>query len=136
MTVHDEGHHTARGRHVTIRLLIFMLVLGCGGKQDAAPQPISNVSSTQPEGPPKTREQIALEAMGRFRDDMCKCTAGDADCAKRVSDEMVKWAENQPKDPDPQPMKADPAAEKIGMEMGECMTKAMMPRLDDAGPGP
>ncbi|HEY5937036.1 MAG TPA: hypothetical protein VIU61_20440 [Kofleriaceae bacterium] len=121
---------------MTMRTLILVVVLGCGGKQEASPQPISNVSTTQPEGPPKTRDQIALEAMSRFRDDMCKCAEGDADCAKRVSDDMVKWAENQPKDPAPQPMKADPAAEKIGMEMGECMTKAMMPLLDDAGPGP
>ena len=117
-----------------LRSVLVIAVLGCGGKQETAPQPISNVSTTPTEAPPKTRQQLALEKMGEFRDAMCKCADHDADCAKRVSDDMVAWSEKQPREPDPEPMKFNEEAEKIGRELGECMQRAMIPKLDDAGP--
>ena len=112
-----------------LRSLLVIAVLGCGGKQAAAPQPISNAASepAEPPPPPKTREDIAIEKMGEFRDAMCKCGAGDKDCAQKVSDEMTKWAEAQPRSEEPEPMKRMSDAEQIGKEMGECMMKAMMP---------
>ncbi|HEY5937035.1 MAG TPA: hypothetical protein VIU61_20435 [Kofleriaceae bacterium] len=114
-----------------LRSLLVIAVLGCGGKQAAAPQPISNAAAepAEPPPPPKTRSELALEKMGEFRDSMCKCGEGDKDCAQKVSDEMTKWSEAQPREPDPEPMKPgdSTAAEQIGKEMGECMMKAMMP---------
>lgn len=117
------------------RCLLLVVLFACGGKQEAAPQPISNVSTTPTEAPPKTRQQLALEKMGEFRDAMCKCAEGDADCAKRVSDDMVAWSENQPRDKEDEHFEPNAEAEKLGRELGECMQKAMMPVMGtDAGP--
>ena len=77
----------------------------------------------------------ALAKMTEFKDKMCKCAEGDADCAKKVSDEMTKWSEAQPKPKEGATAKADPKAEEVGKAMGECMQKAMMPKMGSADPG-
>jgi hypothetical protein len=112
-----------------LRSLLVMVVLACGGKQDAAPQPISNVSThPEPVAPPPTRDEKMLAKMREFRDAMCKCAAGDVACAMRVSDDMTRWAVNDPlaKEPPGEPAKQNPEAEQIGKEMGECMQRAMI----------
>ena len=68
----------------------------------------------------------AMAKMKEFRDEMCKCK--DAKCAQDVSDKMTKWGAEQSKTQKEPPKmnEADTAeAQKIGKEMGECMTKAM-----------
>jgi hypothetical protein len=68
----------------------------------------------------------AMAKMKEFRDEMCKCK--DAKCAQDVSDKMTKWGQEQSKNQKEPPKmnEADTAeAQKIGKEMGECMTKAM-----------
>src|ERR1041385_6681290 len=68
----------------------------------------------------------AMAKMKEFRDEMCKCK--DAKCAQDVSDKMTKWGQEQSKNQKEPPKMngADTAeAQKIGKEMGECMTKAM-----------
>ncbi|MEJ7603329.1 MAG: hypothetical protein WKG01_35910 [Kofleriaceae bacterium] len=77
----------------------------------------------------------ALAKMTEFKDKMCKCTDGDAECAKKVSDEMMKWGESQPKPKEGVVAKADPKAEEVGKQMGECMTKAMTPKMADPAMG-
>ena len=68
----------------------------------------------------------AMAKMSEFKDEMCKCK--DAKCAQDVSDKMTKWGQEQSKNAKEPPKmnEADTAeAQKIGKEMGECMTKAM-----------
>jgi len=71
----------------------------------------------------------ALAKMTEFKDKMCKCSEGDMECAKKVSDEMTKWGESQPKPKEGATPKADPKAEEVGKQMGECMAKAMTPKM-------
>ena len=67
----------------------------------------------------------AMAKMKEFRDEMCKCK--DAKCAQDVSDKMTKWGAEQSKGKEPPKMNEADTAEfqKVGKEMGECMTKAM-----------
>ena len=120
-------------------LVVVVLVIACGGKQDAGPAPISNTAATPTEPAPQrpTRDQQIMARMREFRTQMCNCTAGDADCAKRVSDDMVRWAEAEAKNPetDKGPIKSNAEAEQVGIELGECMAKAMMPPDPNAGSG-
>jgi hypothetical protein len=111
-----------------MRSLLLLVVLACGGKQDASPQPISNVR-TPPA--PTAREQKFLAKMSGFRDALCKCADGDSDCAFRVNDEMTQWGRS---DSLAQQRLGEPArseAKRIGDEMYLCMAGAMGPR-DDA----
>jgi len=122
-----------------MRCVLLVVVLACGGNKEPAPAPISNVSTTptEPTAPPKTEQERILDKMGEFRDHMCKCAAGDADCAKAVADEMTKWSEAQPPPKEGEKMPApDARAENLGRELGECMQRAMMPPQPpgDAGP--
>jgi hypothetical protein len=66
-----------------------------------------------------------MAAMRRFKDEMCGCA--DAECAKKVSDEMTTWAQEHFKDGDYEKMSEDDmkAATEIGMAMANCMSKAM-----------
>lgn len=73
----------------------------------------------------KAMRDDPMEAMSRFKDEMCACI--DAACAQRVSDEMTKWAQEHYKDDAAVKMSEDDmrAATEIGMQMAQCMTKAM-----------
>lgn len=78
----------------------------------------------------------ALAKTTEFKDKMCKCAEGDAECAKKVTDEMTKWAEAQPKAKEgATPAKPDPKMEEVSKQLGECMQKAMMPKMADPGSG-
>jgi hypothetical protein len=85
--------------------------------------------------------QEAMAKMREFTDKMCQCT--DAECAKKVSDDMVTWSQEMAKEEEPPKMTEDEIKEatEIGTRMGECMTKAMTaelppdPQTDTARPG-
>jgi hypothetical protein len=66
----------------------------------------------------------AMAMMNRFKNEMCLCQ--DATCAKNVSDEMTKWAEQFRGGNEPKMTEADQKrATEIGMAMAECMTRTM-----------
>jgi hypothetical protein len=64
--------------------------------------------------------------MRELRDKMCACK--DPDCAKKVSDEMTAWSQEQSSKQAKQQIKISEADQKasaaLGVEMGECMKKA------------
>ena len=70
-----------------------------------------------------------------FKDNMCKCKAGDSACAQKVSDDMTKWAAEQAKTMGTEAAKMDPKeAEEMAKtitpimtEYTKCMTAAMTP---------
>jgi hypothetical protein len=70
----------------------------------------------------------ALAKMRSFTDEMCQCK--DSACAQKVSDEMVRWAQEAAKDPEWRGnMNPDEEDTKqmaaITQHMTECMSKAM-----------
>ncbi len=68
----------------------------------------------------------AMAKMTEYKEKMCACK--DADCAKKVSDDMSKWGEQFKGDKAPKMSEADQKkATEIGMAMAECMTKVMVP---------
>jgi hypothetical protein len=72
----------------------------------------------------------AIAKMTQFKDAMCKCAEGDAACAKKVQDDMMKATEEKGKgDKDAKP---DPEVEKklaaIAEELGKCTTRAITPK--------
>jgi hypothetical protein len=67
-----------------------------------------------------------MKKMTEFKDKMCGCAdKKDADCAKKVTDEMSKWATENAGKAD---TSAKPTEEetKVGQQLAECTTKAMM----------
>jgi hypothetical protein len=67
-----------------------------------------------------------MEAMKRFKNEMCACASGDSQCAMRVSEEMTKWAQdNAVKSDDKMSDEDMKAATEIGMQMANCMAAAM-----------
>jgi hypothetical protein len=70
----------------------------------------------------------AMAKMTEFKDKMCACK--DAECAKKVNDEMTKWSQEQ-QGKTKEPVKMSEADQKkateIGTAMGECMQKASAP---------
>ena len=76
-----------------------------------------------------------MELFERFADDMCNCS--DMACAQGVSDEMVRWSQEQAKSQTAPPDLTDEEqkrAVEIGERMGNCMQKAMMPAAGSATP--
>jgi len=70
----------------------------------------------------------AFEKTSAFADQMCACK--DADCAKKVMDEMTKWSTEWAKNAKPDQV---PDAEEqkkyveVSKRMTDCSTKAMTP---------
>ena len=67
-----------------------------------------------------------MKKMTEFKDKMCGCAdKKDADCAKKVTDEMSKWATENAGKAD---TSAKPTEEetKVGQQLADCTTKAMM----------
>jgi hypothetical protein len=120
-----------------IKVLVVAVVLAaCGGgkKESSEPKTASNddalsnkqPDTTPPPPPPQTPTERALAAMGDFEQKMCACK--DAECAKRVSDEMTSWSQAEAqKQKEPVKMSDEDMkrAVEIGTHMGECMQKAM-----------
>jgi hypothetical protein len=128
----------------THRSMPVLLVLGlvplvaCRRTNDTTePQPV--VSNRQPTAapPPVPRESArerAFRLIGEFRTKMCACI--DRECARQISDEMVEWSKR-----DSEVLKTavlteedKQAATRIGMEMANCMMKAMGTTPAPAGP--
>ena len=79
----------------------------------------------------------AMAKMSELKDKMCACK--DPDCAKKVSDEMTAWSQQQgSKQKEPAKMsEADQKkATELGIAMGECMQKAMNTGSAAAAPVP
>lgn len=68
-----------------------------------------------------------MTMMTKFRDQMCACKAGDKNCANAVQQEMTDYSkahlENFTEHMSDEDMKA---ATRIGVEMAECMSKALI----------
>jgi len=81
----------------------------------------------------------AVSKMTEFKEAMCKCGEGDADCAKKVTDAQMKYGEEQAKNAD-KDAKPDPdLAAKMKPLMDEytkCATKAMTPKAAGGPPPP
>jgi hypothetical protein len=109
---------------------VLAALTACGGGQNQAepakPQaPIANTAPAEPP-PPRTETETAMDAMRNFRDQLCACK--DADCTRKVADDMTKWSqEMSKKSSEPPKMSEEQVKEmqKVGTEMGECMTRAM-----------
>jgi hypothetical protein len=112
---------------------VLAALTACGGGQKQAepakPQaPIENKAPAEPVVP-KTDTDLAMDAMKSFRDQFCACT--NSDCAQRVANDMSKWGQEMAKkynDKDTAPKMSEQQTkemQQIGMEMGNCMTKAM-----------
>jgi hypothetical protein len=73
----------------------------------------------------------AVTKMTEFKDQMCKCGEGDLDCAKKVTDAMTKYGEEQAKNAD-KDAKPDPdlakKMEPVMADLTKCSTKAMTPK--------
>lgn len=73
----------------------------------------------------------------KFKDDMCRCAAGDSACAQRVSDDMTAWASEMAKTMGSQAEKLDPKEVErmvqlitpVMTDYTKCMTAAMTPRV-------
>lgn len=109
---------------------VLAALAACGGGQKqaepAAPQaPIENKAPAEPAAP-KTDTEIAMDALRHFRDEFCACK--DSACAQKVADDMTTWGQEMSKKNDAPPKMTEEQtkqAQAIGMEMGNCMTKAM-----------
>jgi len=67
-----------------------------------------------------------LARLHAFERDMCRCH--DAACAKRVSDEMMRWGDEMVKQKVPLPEMSKQEmreAQELGVRMGDCMTRAL-----------
>jgi hypothetical protein len=121
-------------------LLVSSLVLsacGGGGNKPAAQEPASATTSTASNDQVLSNTQPAsaesdsptaraMAKMVEFEGKMCACK--DAECAKRVSDEMTVWSQAEAKK-HTEPMKMTDEETKraveLGTHMGECMQRAM-----------
>lgn len=74
----------------------------------------------------RAREGDPMEAIARFKDEMCACGAGDKDCVMRVQKEMTDYAEAH-RDMNDIRMTDDEMkrAQDIGMAMAKCVAAAM-----------
>ena len=119
-----------------VLLASFLLLGACGGGNKSAaqePAPTTDgaaLSNTQPAAAPAQEpaspNAVAMAKMEQFAGQMCACK--DADCAKRVADDMTKWAQQMAQETkEPVKMTEDEMkrATEIGTRMGECMQTAM-----------
>jgi hypothetical protein len=117
----------------TLTLVLALAACGGGSKKsaDKPAEPLANTAPTAtaaatPAPPPQTETQRVMTKFHEFADAMCACK--DADCAKRVSDDMTAWSQEQAKAAkEPLKMSEDEQkqAVEIGTHMGECMQAAM-----------
>ncbi len=86
--------------------------------------------------PGRTETEAAMAAMERFEKLLCACK--DAKCAQDVSDQMVKWSQEQVGNEKVPPKMSEADMKKaaaIGERMGRCMQVAMTP-IELAKPEP
>ena len=105
-----------------------------GGDKKAAEEPAlenkpssTTVASPPADAAPPSQVEVAMQTMARFRDEMCACT--DTPCAQRVADAMTTWSQKVATEMGDTPPKLteeeNRRATELGMQMGECMQKAM-----------
>jgi hypothetical protein len=119
-------------RQYLVGSALSLVVGACWRGSTSKPAPAPVVENKRPPivapppRPPQTDAEIAMEKFAEFEAAMCACAT--AECAKQVSDDITKWAQEQAsKDREPPKMtEADTKrATEIGTHMGECMMKAM-----------
>jgi hypothetical protein len=120
-------------------LLLCLVLASCGGSPQPAPTspPASNTAPVTATPPPDASvASVAIAKMGEFKDAMCACK--DTSCAQRVSDNMVKWAQDQAGNSPPPKMTDDEMkrATTIAEQMGICMQTAMSGDVPRAGAKP
>jgi hypothetical protein len=127
-------------------LAIFVLLAGCWTNSSTPPpappsEPHASQSAPRRVLPPPrepTPEEQALQAMEDFLQRMCEC--GDMACAVQVSNDMTAWSQEFSRTRTDPPVRLDEAQVKraadIGMQMGECMQRAVMPPPAPASPPP
>ena len=71
----------------------------------------------------KAAQDKLLEQLAGFADQACKCKPGDQECAKKVSEDMTRWAETQAKDSIPN--KSDPRIDAAAEKLSQCITAAI-----------
>ena len=123
-------------RVTTLGIVMLTLLAACW-RSSPPPPPPPIVESPPPARTvaPPPRPPSVMELFERFADDMCNCS--DMACAQGVSDEMVRWSQEQAKSQTAPPDLTDEEqkrAVEIGERMGNCMQKAMMPAAGSATP--
>ncbi|NVB78377.1 MAG: hypothetical protein HOV81_08300 [Kofleriaceae bacterium] len=127
-------------------LAILVVLAGCWTNSSTpAPVPPSEPRASQnvphyiapPPREPTPEEQV-LQAMSDFMERMCACS--DMTCAVQVSNDLTAWSQELARTrPDP-PIHLDPEQTKrageLGMQLGECMQRAVMPPPLPASPQP
>jgi hypothetical protein len=118
-------------RALSLTSVLVLAACGGGGAQKPPAEPVTNVAPAQAPATasPMSETDRAFAALERFERDMCACQAKDAECAKRVNDDMMKWSQENSENA----AKSKPAhmteeqidrATKIGTHIGECMLAA------------
>ena len=100
---------------------------GGGGTTAREQAPIENKQVEAPPPAPPTGPFMEMEGFAR---DMCACAPGDAECAKRVSDQMTKWSQEAAAKTKKSTKMSEAEmkqATEIGTRMGQCMQTAMTP---------
>lgn len=81
---------------------------------------------TNPGDPGGSRS--AMAKLTEFADQMCACH--DSTCAQKISDEMVKWGQEQAKQQHDPPKMSEQMTKRfteVGERLGKCMQQAMTP---------
>jgi hypothetical protein len=109
-----------------MRSLLIAMLFACGGSPPpptlAPPPPPPPADAAAPTTDAWFTE--AIVKMNTYADQMCACK--DVNCAKKVSDDMTAWGEQQAKEhPDPPQLNDEQtkSASAVGQRMGECMQK-------------
>jgi len=74
-----------------------------------------------------SKDAEALEAMTKFKDQMCSCKVGDKACGDKVAEDMMKWGQQMAKDASASPEPPDPETAKKAADImtmySECQKK-------------
>jgi hypothetical protein len=118
-------------------LAILVLLAGCW-TNISTPHPVQpsepRVSQSVPSRVPvplrdPSPEEQALQVMSDFMERMCGCS--DMACAVQVSNDMTSWSQEVARNRPDSPLRLDEdqtqRAADIGMQLGECMQRAVMP---------
>jgi hypothetical protein len=99
-------------------------VAGCGERlspEQKSSFERANMASLEKE---KANQDALLRRFEDFADQACKCKAGEQECAKKVSDEMTRWADSQA--PDSVPIRPDPRIDVAAEKLSKCIAAALM----------
>lgn len=77
----------------------------------------------------------AVEAMKKYKADLCACKDHDVECGKKAADSFAKATTDSAKTADTS-AKPDPEVEKIQADINACSTRVMTPDTGAAGTPP